>query len=341
MGEVAENYEKQLKNKIKEKLSFYTKVNQEETKNNMLKLLQKCYSLIEYKITSNDLKTVDDIENEFRQLEYKINETFINFEFKDEIFNDFKSKILSFATDFFQNKMQNEINLIKSENSQIINNLQIDITDMKSNFEKEINKKASSITDKNNEINNLKSEISEIKDKLAVLEKENEIYKKNSSEKMEYIKDDYERQIIELTNKLQKSEDKSKEAERRALTVQAEADKEKALLDQKIELLSKQNDDYTKREKDSGVELKSHIKEQTIAFKESTSKYENQIKLLNELNEQLKEKVLDLEGNLSNKEHYSELDKNKLEELSLKFNLEKEDLMNKLNNLKQKLESEK
>lgn len=341
MGDIATDYEHQLKSKMKEKLSFYTKLNQEETKNNLLKLLQKWYPIIEFKIQSTELKTVDDIEYELKSVEYKVNEAFNSFELKDAMLNDFKSRILSFAAEFFLNKMHNEIELVKAENTQIMNNLSAEANETKANFEKEITKKNAAIDQKKLETSELKEELSKIKEKLAISEKENDLNIKNYNDKLSNLKEESERKLTEIQSKLSLNDEKTKDAERRALTVQAESEKDKALTDQKIDHLSKQLEDYAKKEKESGSELKSQLKEQAIALKDSQTKYEAQLKTLSITNEQLREKIIDLEGNLNYRDESSESEKNKIEEQLMKLNLEKEDLNSKLLAMKTKLDSEK
>ena len=66
------------------------------------------------------------------------------------------------------------------------------------------------------------------------------------------------------------------------------AEKEKALLNQKITHLTKQIEDYSKREKETKQEINSQLKEQSIAYKDKVDKYEKNIKNLNIENDNLK-----------------------------------------------------
>lgn len=341
LGDVSMDFEKQLKEKMKEKLSYYTKLNEEETKSNMIRVLQKSYSMIEYKIQSGELKNVDDIENDFKGLEYKLNEAFPQFSLRNEYFCDFKSKILNFAGDFFLNKMNNEMKLQKNENSQMINKLNSDISDMKSNFDREISKKNNSLETLKHENTELKDEVSSLKEKLAILEKDKEMTQKNSQAQLDRLKEEYDRKINEISSKNNLNEEKTKEAERRAITVQAEAEREKALLEQKIEHFTKQIEEYARREKESGQEVKSQIREQSNALRETTLKFDAQVKSLNSQNENLKEKILDLEALLGNKEQLYETEKIRADDLQIKFNIETKDLNEKLSMLKKLLADEK
>ena len=95
------------------------------------------------------------------------------------------------------------------------------------------------------------------------------------------------------------------------ITIKAEYDKQKALLTQKIEHLTKQIEDYSKREKEIKQETNSQLKEQTIAYKDKVDKYEKTIKSLKTENEQLKEQVVDLEANLEGVDLALQTEKNK------------------------------
>ncbi len=342
VGEVAIDYEKILKSKIKDRLSYYTKLNLEETRSQLTRLLQKWYSVLEYKIQNCDLKNVDEIEYEFRQLEFKLNENFPNNnEIRNELFSEFKSRVLNFAGEFFLNKMNNEINLIKNENEQVINQLNNQLNETRTNYETDLTKKNTSIDQMKAEITELKNQLGSVKENLVINEKERDQDKKNLISKVDRLKEQYDRQIEELNKKLATAEEAKREAERKALTIQAEAEKEKALMDQKIDHMNKQIEDFSKREKENSGELKSQLREQANALKETTSKYESQLKQLNTQNEQLKEKIVDLESMLSEKEHLYEMEKNKADDLATKYTLEKEEFNDKINGFKSKLENEK
>jgi len=341
LGEVSEEYLKMLKEKIREKFNYYSKLNIDESKLNFQRILQKWYSVIEYKIQGNELKNVDEIENEFRNLENKINENFAKFEFRIELFNDFKSKVLNFAGDFFMSQMKNEVNMIKQENMQMIEKLNQDILELKSNHEKELNKKNLTLDLLKTENNELKDSLNKLRENFALLEKEKTITEKTLTDKMERIKEDYERKMTELFLKNNQQEDKVKEFERKAITVQAEADKEKALYEQKIEQMSKQIEDLNKRDRESGVELKSQLKENQIALREALQKYESSVKNFQGEIETLKEKIIDLESSNTDKEHKLEFEKNKNDELEKKLLMEKFELNEKITMLKKTIELEK
>jgi hypothetical protein len=59
------------------------------------------------------------------------------------------------------------------------------------------------------------------------------------SEKVDTMKKDFNRQIEEFKQKLYQQEEQSKEIHRSRMSAESEFDKQKALLDQKLEFLEK------------------------------------------------------------------------------------------------------
>ena len=108
LGDAAIEYGKQLKAKIKEKYSYYSKLQDEENKRKILRVLNKWYSILESRIQSNEFKSIEEISNDFISLEEKLNETFPTYNGKSELFNDFKTKIFAFAGQYFTAKAYSE-----------------------------------------------------------------------------------------------------------------------------------------------------------------------------------------------------------------------------------------
>ena len=341
IGEVALEFQKKLREKIKEKSNYFNSINIEENKINLAKKLDKWQSVIEFKIQNGELRGAEEIHREFKGLEYKLNEEFHQFEMKAELFNKFKSKVLAFASDFFQNKMLHEVDMLKQENEQVINKMNSEIKDTKSNYDTELTRKSFALEQLKQENQFLKDDINKLKESLAVLEKEKDLQIKNICDKNERVKEEYERRINDLYAKLSIQEEKAKEIERRSITVSAEAEKERALFEQKTEQLSKQLDDYTKREKESGIELKSQLKEQTIAFREATGKHEAQAKSLSADLDTLKERLIDKESQMQDKDSKLDFERGRNEELLSKINNEKNENNEKFGVIKSKLEFEK
>ena len=71
------------------------------------------------------------------------------------------------------------------------------------------------------------------------------------------LKKDFERQIEELNQKVTNTDEQKKEIQRQQVASESEFDKQRALLDQKIEFLEKAVEDSSKREKELSTELKN------------------------------------------------------------------------------------
>ena len=106
--------------KIKEKYSYYNKLQDEDNKEKILRVLNKWYSILESRIQSSEFHSIEEIGNDFIQLEDKLNETFPNYQGKTELFKDFKTKIFAFAGNFFSKKAENEKKFIQEQNEQKI-----------------------------------------------------------------------------------------------------------------------------------------------------------------------------------------------------------------------------
>ena len=110
----------------------------------------------------------------------------------------------------------------------------------------------------------MKEEISNLKETLAVTEKDKELSASDYNSQLIRLKEDYERKLKEAEDKRDENEEISQKAERKIIEIQANCDKEKALLNQKIEHFSKQIEDFGKREKEANQEIKSQLKEQSM-----------------------------------------------------------------------------
>jgi len=306
-----------------------------------MKVLQKWNSVIEYKIQCKDLKNFQEVEFELSQLNEKLNEAYGNFTVKDELFANFKVKVIAFSGDYFNNQAKLENDHMKNENTQITEKYHNEINDLKQLYDSEMNKKVNELNSLKTENTEFKEQIEQLNETTSFLNKDKEILERSLVDKNNLLKEDYEGKINDLTQKLNIALEKQKDAERKLVKYQCDIDREKALLEQKIDYYNKQMEENTKREKGSGQELKSQLKEQGLAMKDMTSKFETQIKNLNKLNEDLNEKILEFESSLYNKEQIIENEKSKIEEINKKFVSEISEYKSSLDKLKSKCEIDK
>jgi hypothetical protein len=237
LGDVAAEYLKQLKAKIKEKYSYYLKVQDEENKGKIIRVLNKWYSILEQRIQNNDFKTLDEITKDFITLEERLNDTFQNYAGKTELFNDFKTRVFAFAGNYFSKKAESEKKFIEEQTEQKLKKLKDDLENAKNSFNKENEKKQIILTQNKTQINDLQEELSQTKETLALTQKEKEIESMNFNNQINRLKDDYERRLKDAETKTMDNEEKSKEAERKMITIKADFDKQKALLNQKVDHL--------------------------------------------------------------------------------------------------------
>ena len=341
LGDVAQDYLKQLKNKIKEKYSYYNKLQDEEIKGKITRVLNKWYSIIEQRIQNDEFKNLEEINKDFETLEQKLNETFPNYNGKTDLFNNFKSKVLHFGGNFFTKKAENEKKFIEEQNSQKMQKMREEMETTKNNLNKENEKKQLIINQNQIQINDLQEELNHMKEILAISEKEKEIATNNFNNQITRLKDDFDRKIKQAELNTNDNEEKQKEAERKYITIKAEFDKEKALLSQKVEHLTRQIEDYSKREKEIKQEVNSQLKEQSIAYKDKSEKYEMTIKGLNEENDELKEKMVDLESNIQQMGLDLQNEKSKIDEINKKNEKEINELENELILVKNNAQEEK
>ena len=341
LGDVAQDYLKQLKNKIKEKYNYYTKLQDEECKGKINRILNKWYSIIEQRIQNNEFNNLDEINKDFVTLEGKLNDIFPSYAGRMDLFNEFKTKVISFAGNYFTKKAENEKKFLEEQSQQTIKKLKDDLESAKNNLNKENEKKQIIINQNQIKINDLQEELTHMKEELAVTQKEKEQTTNNFNNQITRLKEEFDRKIKQAELNTNDTEEKQKEAERRAITIKAQFDKEKALLSQKIEHLNKQIDDYTKREKELRQEINSQLKEQSIAYKDKTDKYEKTINTINSENDELKEKIVDLESNIEKMGMELQNEKQKNVENSEKNEKEMIELENEINNLKRTLKEEK
>ena len=106
--DVANEYLKQLKTKMKEKYSYYLKVQEEENKGKIIRVLNKWYSIMEHRIQNNEFKNIDEISKDFITLEQRLNDTFPSYSGKTELFNEFKTRVFAFAGNYFAKKAESE-----------------------------------------------------------------------------------------------------------------------------------------------------------------------------------------------------------------------------------------
>jgi len=322
---------------MKEKLSYFTQLHEEDLRNSISKLLQKWYSTIEFKISNSSLKNLDEINAELDNLYENLSESYET-PLKNELYKDFSNKVLNFAGEFYFNKFNTEMTIAKNETAQMCEKLTRELNECKNNNDLELKKKNLSIERYKSSLTEKHDQLTSVQEKYSILEKEKEQREKTMKDKFSSIIDERERKYTSLEAKHTTACEKIKELEKVGLMSQSDSEKEKALLEQKLEHYHKQIDDLSKREKESNHELKSQIKEQAVAIKDINSKNEAQVKKLNKTIEELNEKIIELEATISNKNQSLDHEKIKTEENSQLLSSEKEEKQNLIKEYKESIQ---
>ena len=107
--------------------------------------------------------------------------------------------------------------------------------------------------------------------------------------KLTQQKKEFDRQNEDMILKATSADDQKKEIQRQSVASSSEFEKQKALLDQKVEFLEKALEDSQRREKEVALELKNVKKDFLNSNKEQNQAQEKQIKEQNRLLDDMKE----------------------------------------------------
>ena len=195
LGDISQEYLKQLKSKIKEKYSYYLKVQDEENKGKIIRVLNKWYSILEQRIQNNEFKSIEEISKDFITLEEKLNDTFQNYSGKTELFNEFKTRVFAFAGNYFSKQAEREKKFLEEQNEQKLKKLKSELETTKNNYNKENEKRQLILSQNQSQIKDLQEELNQTKETLALTQKEKEIESMNYSNQINRLKDDYERRL--------------------------------------------------------------------------------------------------------------------------------------------------
>jgi len=330
LGDISNTIRKTLKKKIDEKLLQFSKMNDEENKNEIFTFMKSNFNRIEIRLKKEEINSLEDLQNEILQVENKCIDVYPNTRIRSEMILDFKYKVIFFASNFIVSKLLDEKQFIyqkleqeKSQNVEGKEKLANDI--YKLNDE---NKKLQM------DLNMIKEELLLNKEKCLIYEKDKEQIIRNYEEKIKNLKEENSKITSELNEKYSIKEKQFIDLEKRLFESREKYEKEKAGLDVKIEFLTKNLNELTSKEKERNLEAEVNLKEQILLNKTISNNFENRIKELNLLNESLTDKINDLENKMFEKEKFYEIEKNKNDDNLRKINTEKNELMEKIKILK-------
>ena len=346
LGEYKDEYLRQLKGKIKEKYNYYSKIQDEENKGKIIRVLNKWYSILESRISNDEFNNINEINNDLLGLENKLNESF-NFSGKNELFNEFKNRIFNYSSKYFSKKEEKEKKNILMKNEEKIKKLTNDLETIRHNYQKENDKKQIILKQNKTQINDLTDELNKIKETLKITEKEKQNNEIKYTKQIQKLKETFEKKIRDNENKFNLNEEKSKESERKVILIKSEFEKEKALLNLKNDQLQKQIEDFKNREKNNKKELNSIINSNKLEkddlelklktnednFKIKFSKIERENAILKQENDLLKNQNEEIKNRLNEQKDYYEKIIQNLENKA--FNVDHEEFQKKIDEIKE------
>jgi hypothetical protein len=134
-----------------------------------------------------------------------------------------------------------------------------------------------------------------IREALDIVKEERNRFENELRAEWQAEKESTQKIIDELQTKLLQTEENLKEVERRVYLNDSENEKERALLQQKIQYYEKSLEELTKKEKELTLELKNAKKDHLNQVRENSIKYEAMNKTLQVKVDQLQEKMAELE----------------------------------------------
>ena len=155
------------------------------------------------------------------------------------IMAEFCLKAIAEASEFFFRNISNELYLQRSIAEETLKKLQQEIKEMKD----EQRSKNDFYENKLRNVETEKAEISakeqSVKENLTQIIKEREQFENEMKERIDTMKKDFHRQLEESRNKVSQTEEQQKEIHRQRMAAESEFDKQKALLEQKLEFFEK------------------------------------------------------------------------------------------------------
>ena len=149
------------------------------------------------------------------------------------------------------------------------------------------------------------------------------------TEKIDEEKQENSKLVAEITRK--SNDEKIKEKGMKYDNENSNLKFENSVLTQKIDILNKMIEDLTEKENQNIQVCKMQIFEQSQAFKDQSNKYEEIISKYKSQVEESKDKLMDYEYLLENKDIMNDIEKNKHEDLNKFLNASIKDLSQKYN----------
>lgn len=311
LGEVQSEYEQDLIIKFDQKFSQYRAENENESRKSCQIFLQNCYTQIEDQLRNQQYKSFIDFERDIQEFQQAFLDNGPPGPNRKSIMLEFCLRALVEGCDFFIQNLSNEVELTSKLNEESVSKLEKYQQELKT----ELTSTKEIMEQKLRAVESDKAHIAAreqtMRDQMVELKKDKEELEKEFRGRMEQEKQEAHRLVEEYKSKSHSVEEESKDMQRRVMQSESEFDKQKALLDLKIDHLEQTVDSLKKKESSQSDEIKSQKKELLSSLKDNSSKYENQVKELNEKVETLTENLQEKESDYSELEQQFKFDSDK------------------------------
>ena len=320
-------YIRNLKNKIKQKYKVLRSENERKAKKCIQDFLSSGYMRIEQRLRNNGFGTLEEYEKELKDFQRYFIENGPPGPNRLILMLEFCQKAQSEVARAFLSKCLSEIELQKTLAEDNTKKLENQILELKEDYETG----ADSMTYKIRNLEMEKAELSAkeqgLRENCNMMLEERILREKEMDEKLAEVKEEAERTIKGLKDKIAIQEEQVRAAQERALTSESDSNKQQALLEQKVFYLQKTLEEARNKEKEYGTEFKNVKKDHMEVIKELSVKYEKHIK--------------ELQGKLEEAKDQAEKMENSLMELRQKYESEKLQLTEELDSHKFKYQEAK
>lgn len=344
VGDVSEQYRDDLKAKMKERYSQIRAENEKITKTEAGVFLQNFFAPIEDKLRNQEYANFHQYEQDVGEIEAAFMDRGPCGPNREAICKNYVINALTDGAAYFLRTTENELKLQTTLGKEAQEKLEARVLELKSDLNQCKDDYEGKMRSSENEKAQLIAKEQAMRESLADVKKEKESAEQEWKARLQTEKAESHRLVEEYKGRMVSSEENAKESQRRMMATESESDKQKALLEQKVEFLEKSIETSKQKEKDYQTEIKNQKKELTSSLKESNSKYEEKINELNKKLDDAQDEITEKDNKISELEQKNYVSNSTISEKDIELkNLrsiaaEIEKLKEENENLKQDLE---
>ncbi|KRX05422.1 P-loop containing nucleoside triphosphate hydrolase [Pseudocohnilembus persalinus] len=341
VGDVAEEFQREVLKKIKEKSQQLKFMNEKESKNCAQNFIAREFQSIERKLKMGEYKDYKEYEKDIRLFYQFLLEHGPKIVNRQVIYLDFLQKVLNEGANIFLKNLQGDFEVQKVCSEEMIQKKEQEIKEIKESLGQQIAQFEQQIHVYEKEKSELLGNEKRNEESLKELQEQ---YEKMETElKQEMLKErgEFNSNNEKLKSKVNELEDELQEVQRELLMKESAFNKEKALLEHKASHFESLLEEQTRKEQQFDNNMNNAKSQLNVELKEMQEKYEQQLKFeknqLAALNEKMAEMQEQRDASEKNLENEIEVlqEKNKnlsetLEQMQLELTQQKEELDNLL-----------